>query len=803
MIGRTIGGYKILSEIGRGGMGIVYKAEDKSGNICALKILPPELAYDEDFVRRFHREAQAASILSHPNIVRIIESGQEGGIHYLAMEYVEGKDCKRLIEEEGLSIPEIIRITKAICLALERIHREGIVHRDVKSRNILIGNDGSIKLSDFGIARGIDFGSVTGTGSTIGSPEYMSPEQVEGEKEIDKRSDIYSLGIVMYEMATGHVPFTGPNFVSVAHKHLHVDPTPPRKISFRIPKGLERIILKALAKRKEDRYQRIQDLLRDLEDFERLWNERSERMKAGEMVPRSLYPGIGFSGNGVCLVDPEYDLYIVAKGEGANHFLLEIWRQICGDPDSKLVAFDEAQMQRQLEWAIQIANKMAYERYVGRKGGISLVISASPGGGVAWIGRAGEGGAFLVRGNEIRSLTRDESSPLGISPLLEIGIVSVEFLPGDSIFICQEMEKKIGETEIKDIIRRSGYDPQQVCDEINRIGRNRSVGEGVCVLFKGEGEEEDLALTRTKQVVERAPSEEIQMAVPVKPHVQEIPAKKRRLWVIWIIGSILAIGTAFISAYAVLITGNYGKFYVKASETGEIVISQAPPIPLLKEVIRDRTGLVKEDVDELAGSIISSEILWESLRKGREFSSMEDAKAYVARAFFHDLAKRRMGSSRESDLRMAAEYLRKAMDYDPSIPGIKEERIEVHHKLGTIHYREGRMEKAISEFREALDLRPSPRKGAEIYNDLGNAYISEGMLDEAVVAFKEAVRLSPNEPRYHFNLGSVYEKQGRFSEAANEYQKALDIDPLFPGAEEALNRIKEFLETEQPKQEQE
>lgn len=266
MIGKILGNrYKILEKISGGGMAFVYKAQCTLLNrIVAIKILKPEFAEDVDFVRRFRREAQAAASLSHPNIVGIYDVGEEDGLYYIVMEYVEGHTLKDLIKEKApLPVKEVIEIGIQICDALECAHKNKIVHRDIKSQNIMITSDGRVKVTDFGIARATGGSTITNTGNVFGSVQYFSPEQARSDT-VDERSDLYSAGIVLYEAFTGKLPFNGETPVSIALKQIQEQPELISNIIPGFPRQLEAIVQKCLAKSPDDRYQSAEDLKADL-----------------------------------------------------------------------------------------------------------------------------------------------------------------------------------------------------------------------------------------------------------------------------------------------------------------------------------------------------------------------------------------------------------------------------------------------------------------------------------------------------------------------------------------------------------
>ncbi|SHI04345.1 serine/threonine protein kinase [Sporanaerobacter acetigenes DSM 13106] len=266
MIGKVLGGrYEIIEKIGGGGMAVVYKARCRLLNrYVAVKVLREEFINDEEFINKFRRESQAAASLSHPNIVSIYDVGMEDDIYYIVMEYIDGKTLKEVIDEKGkLTAKETIEYSIQIAEALEHAHRNHIVHRDIKPHNIMVTRDGRIKVTDFGIARAANASTMTNTSTVIGSVHYFSPEQARG-RFTDEKSDIYSLGIVMYEMITGKVPFEGESPISVALKHIQEEIVPPTEIDSSVPKNIEYIIMKCVRKNQNERYQNASELLKDL-----------------------------------------------------------------------------------------------------------------------------------------------------------------------------------------------------------------------------------------------------------------------------------------------------------------------------------------------------------------------------------------------------------------------------------------------------------------------------------------------------------------------------------------------------------
>ena len=263
--GRLIGErYEIISLVGSGGMADVYKAMDtRLGRQVAIKVLKEEYSSDKNFVSKFRAEAQAAAVLSHPNIVNVYDVGEDEGLHYIVMELVEGITLKKFIERKGkLELKEAVGIAIQIAQGMEAAHANHIIHRDIKPQNIIISKEGKVKVTDFGIAKAATSNTIA-AGQAVGSVHYISPEQARGGYS-DEKSDIYSLGVTLYEMISGKMPFAADNTVSVALLHINEEAVPLRELDPEVPVSIEKIVQKCMQKKPERRYLTATELIADL-----------------------------------------------------------------------------------------------------------------------------------------------------------------------------------------------------------------------------------------------------------------------------------------------------------------------------------------------------------------------------------------------------------------------------------------------------------------------------------------------------------------------------------------------------------
>jgi serine/threonine-protein kinase len=314
------GRYEVLDELGSGGMGKVYRVYDrKLEEEAALKVIRPEIAADRKTIERFKNELKVARKIAHKNVCRMYDLGEDNGLHFIAMEYVPGEDLRSFVRRSGhLTSGKAVSIAKQVCEGLAEAHRFGVIHRDLKSSNIMIDREGNARIMDFGIARTFESREITGLGIIIGTAEYMSPEQARGQK-VDQRTDLYALGIILYEMVTGRVPFEDEITLNILRKHEIEQPHPPKVLNPEITDSLNRLILKCLEKPAERRYQTAGDLLRDLNavqtTFVKVAKPRA-RTERRSMVPRPRPRGWQILVSGIILLALASVAYLLFRPPG-------------------------------------------------------------------------------------------------------------------------------------------------------------------------------------------------------------------------------------------------------------------------------------------------------------------------------------------------------------------------------------------------------------------------------------------------------------------------------------------------------
>ncbi len=290
-IGETVGAFRIVEQLGQGGMATVFKAYHAAlDRYVAIKVLHPAFKEDTTFLARFQREARVVAKLEHPNIVPVYDFAEHNGSPYLVMKFIEGETLKARLARDPLPLSETLRIVEAVGAGLDHAHRLGILHRDIKPSNVMLARDGNIYIADFGLARIALAGESTlSTDSMLGTPHYMSPEQARGQKDLDAGTDIYSFGVVMYELVVGRVPYSADTPFAVIHDHIYTPLPPPRSVNPNVPESIERVLLKTLAKERADRYP---DVAATVDAFRKAAIPYVEQLLRGNETPRIALPRV-------------------------------------------------------------------------------------------------------------------------------------------------------------------------------------------------------------------------------------------------------------------------------------------------------------------------------------------------------------------------------------------------------------------------------------------------------------------------------------------------------------------------------
>ncbi|MBN1808542.1 MAG: protein kinase [Planctomycetes bacterium] len=361
LIGTVIGGCEVVEEIGQGGMGVVYKAKQISlDREVAIKVLAHHLAVDQSFVRRFQHEARAVAKVNHPNILTVFDVGEEHGVYFMVMEFISGRSMSEILTGQELVPPkEASDIIRQAALGLERAQASGIIHRDIKPDNIMVTEQGIVKVSDFGLAKEVE-NSMTVTDAVMGTPAYMSPEQCDGKK-LDGRTDIYSLGGTFYRMVTGRLPFEAETAMSMMYRHKHEPLVPPHEVAPAVPQSLSRVVVKMMAKQREERYQTMGEVIAALD---RAWEETGDQSSASVHETTSLEATIKFDASGEPSAGPFSGPAISEEGITQDP---ERARQLAAEAEAALVRGDMLSAVRLLQQAIRLdtQNETLKQRLTG------------------------------------------------------------------------------------------------------------------------------------------------------------------------------------------------------------------------------------------------------------------------------------------------------------------------------------------------------------------------------------------------------------------------------------------------------
>jgi len=699
------GRYEIIEELGEGGMGKVYRVEDtKLKQEIVLKLITPEIALDKKTIERFRNELKTARKIRHKNVCSMYDLGEEKGTHYITMEYVRGEDLKRLIRKIGqLGAGQTIPIAKHICEGLEEVHRLGVVHRDLKPQNVMVDEDGNARIMDFGIARSLEAKGITDAGVMIGTPEYMSPEQVEG-KETDQRSDIYSLGVTLYEMITGRLPFEGDSPLSIALKHKTEEPLEPRKFNAQIPENLSRVILRCMEKDREKRYQRVEELLSELSKIEKgiptsermIPKRKPKKEKIGEIKWKRpiIYGSMAI----IIILLMVGGIYLFkGRREAIDSIAVLPLDNLSGNPEQEYFAdgMTEALIR-------ELTKIKALQRVISR--------------------------TSVMRYKETDKSLPEIASELNVDVVVEGSVLLV----GERVRITTQL--------IEARTDRPMWTDSYERDLRDILTLQRELARAIAKEIK-------IAVTPEEQV-------RLAMANPVNPEAHQLYLKGRYLWNKRT-GEDLKKALVYFER-AIEKDPNYALAYTGLADTYLVLPSYHAFLPTKTYSKGKEAALKALEIDDTLAEAHTSlanamkfYFDWKSAEK--EFKRAIELSPNYATAH-HWYAYDLMLMDRHDE---AIEEINLAQELDPH-------SLIINANMGYVLYNARRYYQAIEYYMNALEMDPN---FWVLHQYLGRAYVQKGKYEEAIAEFQEAITLSGRLQENMGDLGYCYAVSGRKAEA--------------------------------------
>ncbi len=713
--------YRIEERIGEGGMGTVYRAFDKELNrVVALKLLRPELTHDAGSMQRFKQELLLASKVSHKNILRIHDLGDAGGIRFISMAYVDGEDLNGLLGREGkLDVERAASIFRELCFALKAAHSEGIVHRDLKPHNVLLDKSGGVFVSDFGLAKSLESGNVgmTRTGEFLGTPRYMSPEQVEGQP-VDQRSDIYALGLIVYEMLTGDVPFSGDSAMQVMFKRIKEKPKNPRSINPAIPEYLARIVLHCLERKPTDRYLQAGEILADL---------NAHRASSHGITMKFTIPAAAdrrwwwIAGAAVLVIALGYGIWRftrppadatgsapagAAVPAGPVRYVAVLPFRILGD-EKALGYLGEGLIEgltaklSQLP-ALRVSSRSAVEEArakgsmdkIARALGVKLVVS----------------GVIQPAGDRLRVIVNVDDMEKGQRVWGQefTGIAQDLLALEDQIYA--KVVPGLGLEATGEEIARATAHPTENLEAYDLYLRGRGALRGQQDVRKLEE-----AVANFEQALKKDPQFALAYAGLADAQMQLYTEKKDQV---------------------------YAERALGAAQQAARLDDKLPEVHFSLGSVFSATGRTSEAIAELKRALTLA-------------PNSDEGHRRLGHAFM------RAGRTEE-----ALQAFQKAIDVNPYF-------WLNHSALGGAHFQIGDNEKALAGFRKVTELEPDNPLGHE---NQGSVYFRQGKWNECIPFFEKALALEPYWSTYS-NLGTAYFYLKRYPDAVRMFEKSVEMNP--------------------------
>lgn len=716
--------YRIESLLGRGGMGLVYKAEDiELGRTVALKLVRPELTLDDDAMRRFKQELLLASRVTHPNILRIHDLGEVDGVKFISMAYVEGMDLHHVLKQQGrLPVDQTLKIARQLAAALDAAHTEGVIHRDLKPQNVLVDAENRAYVSDFGLAKSLesDSGMMTRTGEVLGTPRYMSPEQVEG-KPADHRSDIYSLGLILYEMATGETPFPAESAAQMMVQRLTVTPKDPKRLNPEIPDYLSNVILRCLAVDPARRYQSAREICTDLDSAHATKSMRSRSIGITVPLPEGRRSRIAV-GAGVAVL---IVLAIAAIFYRLTRAPSQAPGGVAGLPtlaQGKFLAvlpFRVLGNQEQLGYVAEGLNEALNAKLFALPG----IHIASP-----------EAVEQAAKQGSLAKIARDLGANLAVQGTLQGGtgkiaiVVNLEDIasgrllwaqeftgvPGDLLTIEDQISERLSAAlelhpENQTLARQVEHPTENVAAyDLYLKGQNalrglptREVVEGAIGYYKG--------------AIKQDPSFALAYAGLAKANLRMYQETKDRIWM---------------------------DEASRAAQQAQQINSTLPQVYMALGSVYSATGKNVEAIEVLQKALSLA-------------SKSDEAYRLLGRAY--------LASGKGA---LAISTFKSALKIDPYYWANSDE-------LGKAYYTMGDYASALASFERVTQIDPENAAGFE---NVGNMYMEEGKFTEAIPPLQEALQISPTFGHYS-NLGAAYFYGKWYTDAVKTLEKAVALSP--------------------------